>query len=126
MRPHLHHNGVEWRYGPRRLSGRSKSVREHLKQRDLERSPTLQKISSRTIIYNRPQVKTLAQKLEDVVEQHLKENLYGPPPLRGTDCVRASSDISSWKESSEWIVMEDIKTKKIVEFTLDFWFISYT
>ena len=35
----------------------------------------------------------------------------GPPPRRGTDCVRASSDISSWKESSEWIVMEDIKTK---------------
>ncbi len=117
MRPHLHHNGVEWRYGPQRLSGRSKSVREHLKQRDSERLPTLQKISSRTIIYNRPQIKTLTQKLEEVVEQHLKENLE--------DCVRASSDISSWKESSEWVIMEDIKTK-VVEFTLDFRFISYT
>ena len=117
MRPHLHHNGVEWRYGPRRLSGRSKSVREHLKQRDSKRSPTLQKISSLTIIHNRPQIKTLAQKLEGVVEQHLREN--------PGDCVRASSEISYWKESSEWVVMEDIKTE-VMEFSLEFRFISYT
>lgn len=115
MIPHLHHNGVEWRYGPRRLSGRSKSVREHLKQRDSERTP--QNISSQTILYKCPQVKTLTQKLEGVVEQHLKEN--------PEDCVRASSDISSWKESSEWVVLEDIRTK-VVEFSLDFRFISYT
>jgi hypothetical protein len=69
------------------------------------------------ILRNRSTSGSLLQKLEEVVREHLKE--------KDDFRVKVSGDYSSWKESKAEDLMIE-KTEKVVKFSVNFEFISYT
>jgi len=115
-KPHLHHDGYSWRYGPTHPS--EEWVRKYSKQHGLIPSSLRRTTSSKVaIVKKRPTSKILLERLKEVVRQHLEE---------GEDFgVEVSAGYSSWRESNISDLTEE-KEEKAIEFSLDFKFISYT
>ena len=117
MKPHLYHDGYSRHRGP--THPRDKWVGEHCKKRGLIPSSLFRrgKPSFVAIVRKRPASKPLLQKLQEVVRQHLEEeDDFG---------VKVRGDYYSWNESKAEDLMNE-KTEKVVKFSVDFEFISYT
>ncbi|KAJ8133613.1 hypothetical protein O1611_g7 [Lasiodiplodia mahajangana] len=116
-KPHLYHDGCSWRFGPKRPN--EEWVRRYCKKHGLIPSSLREGTYSHgrsAILKRRPNSKDLLLKLQEVVREYIEDSDdYG---------VEVSGVYSSWKESKTQDLMKE-KEEKVVEFSLDFKFISY-